>query len=525
MINKPLPFLNHDPQDDGPQYLEDLATGYWFSEALFTAVEMEIFTLLEPEGKTAGEIAGALEADAGGVKRFLHTLSLMGLVSCNSEKYFNTKMSGCYLVKGTDLYQGDSVLWRKYLADGWRNLAECIRTGGRVDYSPTEEDPGQLAGRIRRYINAMDRVARTKVLEMLPFFEGFHLKGEILDAGTGSGAVAAGFLEHFPSIRATLADLPEVLEYTRELMLARGHEERVAYCPVNLLESWPFGRKLFDLVVLSNIVHAYAGDEISGILKQAAKFLKPDGIMIIHDFFFEHVPSKAGLFDLNMFINTYNGKVFSQEWVCEQLTSLNLYSTGMVPLKTDTAVIFASKNEHSLANLCLDAKTHLAVRIREIGFNRVCRIGAGDIHVPDWTEMKCRFGCSGYGKRHCPPRCQSPAKTREIIKDYRYALLLEGEPPTGAFQQQVLVAEKEAFKAGFHKAFAYWAGPCSICGDCSACGPYPGDGVCRNPGKPRPSMEGAGIDVFETVRRAGIDLKTLKNQDEFVKYFALLLLE
>jgi hypothetical protein len=38
-------------------------------------------------------------------------------------------------------------------------------------------------------------------------------------------------------------------------------------------------------------------------------------------------------------------------------------------------------------------------------------------------------------------------------------------------------------------------------------------------------MEGAGIDVFETARNAGAALKTLEQKDEFVKYFALLLLE
>ncbi|MHB1404198.1 MAG: methyltransferase family protein, partial [Desulfitobacteriaceae bacterium] len=42
-----LPYFNHNPQEAGPQYLEDLATGYWFSEALFTAVELEVFTILE----------------------------------------------------------------------------------------------------------------------------------------------------------------------------------------------------------------------------------------------------------------------------------------------------------------------------------------------------------------------------------------------------------------------------------------------------------------------------------------------
>lgn len=68
---KPLSFLNPDPQEASPQYLEDLATAYWFSEALFTAVEMGIFTFLEPMGKTIAEIASALESDCQGVERFL----------------------------------------------------------------------------------------------------------------------------------------------------------------------------------------------------------------------------------------------------------------------------------------------------------------------------------------------------------------------------------------------------------------------------------------------------------------------
>jgi hypothetical protein len=38
-------------------------------------------------------------------------------------------------------------------------------------------------------------------------------------------------------------------------------------------------------------------------------------------------------------------------------------------------------------------------------------------------------------------------------------------------------------------------------------------------------MEGAGIDVFETARRAGATVRTLTSKDDFVKYFALVLLE
>jgi hypothetical protein len=38
-------------------------------------------------------------------------------------------------------------------------------------------------------------------------------------------------------------------------------------------------------------------------------------------------------------------------------------------------------------------------------------------------------------------------------------------------------------------------------------------------------MEGCGIDVYETVRRAGLSLRTLQDRRDYVKYFALLLLE
>jgi len=517
-MNSP-PFLRYDPQFAGPQYLEDLATGYWFSEALFCAVEMDLCTYLEPKGRTVEEIAQDLDLHPDGLVRFLDALCALGILHRDGRAYFNTRLASDYLVAGKELYQGDSVLWRKYLAFGWQGLMKCLKAGGRVNFGPPEEEPARLKRRIRKYITAMDRVARTKVQEILLFFEGLAVEGELLDVGAGSGAVAAGFLERFPAIRATLLDLPEVLDHTRELMSARGCGERAVYCPANILEPWPVERAGFNLVILSNIIHAYAEDETAGVLNKAAACLEPGGLMVIHDFFWEHEPAKAALFDLNMFINTYNGKVFSQKWVRDQLARLKLFSTGLIPLKTDTGVIFAAKNEDSLAALKLDAGERLMARIRELGFQRVCPVAVTDIRVPDWGDMRCQYGCDRYGKPHCPPGSPAPEKTRAVLKDYTRALLLEGEPPGRDFQRRVLQAEKAAFKAGFYKALAYWAGPCELCDTCAP------DGVCRNTREARPSMEGAGIDVFATVERLGIGLRPLPDRGEFVKYFALLLLE
>lgn len=517
------PFFRHNPQDVGTQYLEDLATGYWFSEVLFTAVELDVFTLLESEGMTTTEIAGALAMPAPSLGRFLQALCAINLVVCDGGSYYNTKLASDYLVPGKSDYQGDSILWRKGLRLEWQNLTECLKAGGRVNFPVEEEGHEQFARRVRKYINAMDNIARTKVAEILPFFEGLELKGEILDIGTGSGAIASGFLESFPSLSATVVDIQEVLNYTRELMDKKGFGQRVSYQPTNILEPWPVAKEGFDLVILSNIIHAYSEEEIPLILDRAAKCLKSGGFLVIHDFFPEHFSAKAALLDLNMFINTFNGRIFSETWVREQLAMSKLYTTELIPLATDTALIFAAKDENYLTSLRLDDRTRLIARIKAMGFERVLPIATEMIHVADWTDLRCQYGCDRYGRGHCPPNSPTPEKTRNVLQDFSHALLLEGEPPGKMFQSQVLNAERVAFLAGFHKAFAYWAGPCMLCDPCYAVGVN--DGTCRNTRDARPSMEGAGIDVYETVRRAGLNLQILRNKGEFVRYFALLLLE
>ena len=158
-----------------------------------------------------------------------------------------------------------------------------------------------------------------------------------------------------------------------------------------------------------------------------------------------------------------------------------------------------------------------------MGFERVLPIATETIHVADWADLRCQYGCDRYGQGHCPPNSPTPQKTRNVLQDFSHALLLEGEPPGKMFQRQVLDAEREAFLGGFHKAFAYWAGPCALCDSCAVgINDY---GACRNTRDARPSMEGAGIDVYETVRRAGLNLQILRDKGEFVRYFALLLLE
>ncbi|MDA8088184.1 MAG: DUF2284 domain-containing protein [Nitrospiraceae bacterium] len=525
------PVEEHDPQEAGFQRIEDLATAYWFSETLFAAVELGIFTLLHPQGMSLGDLSRRLRIKKGPLERFLTALSRTGLVNKTDNKmdkpdgnafYFNSETSGRYLVSGKQEYLGGSVLWRRELCSPWAGLRDCLKKGGRKDYLPATEEK-ELKGRRRRYIDAMDGVARAKVKEMLPFLGSFPLEGEMLDAGCGSGAMAEGFLEHAPSLKATLMDLPEVIGLIRKGPSKEA--QNLFFCPANMLEPWPFEDERFDLIILSNVIHVYSKKELAHILKNAVRCLAGDGLLLIHDFFLEHRPDKAALFDLNMFINTMNGRVFSYSEIKKEMAPLGLSVAELAPLESDTALVMASRNPKTLQKLCLDKTSVLLNRLIDLGFRKAIPISARDIHVPGWTELKCRHGCGHYGEKPlCPPDAPHYEETKNLIRDCRRAVLLEGEPPAGEFQGKVLQAEKEAFHWGFYKAFSFWAGPCSLCHSCKK---NKGCGAMRR--NVRPSMEGAGIDVFETAKRAGIKLKTLRNgapeESPYVKYFALLLLD
>jgi SAM-dependent methyltransferase/DNA-binding MarR family transcriptional regulator len=356
-VSRPAPD-GDDPGQAGSQYLEDLACAYWCSEALFTAVEAGLFTLLAAGGRTAGEIAGAAGFDPGGTERWLRALCALGLLKrapnpedAGAGLFVNSELSARFLAAGCEDYQGDALLWRRFLAVGWQGLRECLQAGVRVLYPPVEEPHERLVSRMRRYILAMDGVARAKAREIIPVFGDLFTEGAILDAGGGSGAVAAAFLERFPGLRAVLLDLPEVVEYAEELLRSRSCAGRVACRAANILEPWPVSDHSFELVIISNVLHAYSEQEAPQLLARGAACLSPGGLLLVHDFFTEHCPAKAALFDLNMLINTYNGRVFPAAWVQEQLSALGLVSTGLVPLRTDTALIVAGRDERALARL------------------------------------------------------------------------------------------------------------------------------------------------------------------------------
>ncbi|SDX66345.1 DUF2284 domain-containing protein [Eubacterium barkeri] len=519
-----MAWLKYDPNASGGQYLEDLATAYWYSDTLFTALNLGLFDFLDrsPNATTA-DMAESLNLDEGALLRFLKLLKSLDLVDRYEGTWYNTQLSSDYLVVGRPLYQGGNIRWREELQGDWSTLRDVLAAGTRTHFPTATVSESEMEARRLDYLKAMDAVISLKIPEILPLLgEAIPPNARILDVGAGSGGFTTSLLAAYPQAQATLMDIRQILPHTRTLVETYPPDisRRIRYVDQNILEDPWQEAAHYDLIILSNIVHAYSEAEMALVLKNAAAHLAEDGLMLLHDFYTDHWEIKSRLSDINMLVNTYNGRAYDSTWVTQALKGLGLATTGLTPLDSDTSIVFASASRQTLDALSLDPVAQLIPVIRALGFTEAIPFVPRDVVVTDFAQNKCRFGCNSYDKKHCSRNHElSPGETQSLINTYTRALLLKGEPPTGDFQQQCLAAEAAAFKAGYYKAFIYWAGPCSICPNCDLSEP------CTNHKHSRPSMEGSGIDVFATVSAVGETLKTLKEKGEVIKYYALLLLE
>ena len=166
----------------------------------------------------------------------------------------------------------------------------------------------------------------------------------------------------------------------------------------------------------------------------------------------------------------------------------------------------------------------------EAGATHAKQIHPSSVVTAPWVRLKCQFGCPGYGRGHCcPPHTPTHDQTRAILDCYHRAILFHVELPGKAGKEKdyqkyldtLVDLEGELFKDQYYRAFLFVAGPCRQCKKCGAVEGKP----CASPWKARPSMEGCGIDVYQTARNNGFSIHTLRERTDSGNRYCLMMVD
>ena len=148
-------------------------------------------------------------------------------------------------------------------------------------------------------------------------------------------------------------------------------------------------------------------------------------------------------------------------------------------------------------------------------------IPAAEVVFDPRTILKCMYGCTGWNNSWvCPsaPGGLRPWEAEPVFRRYRAAVLIHTHDKN-ASQKASLALESKAFVDGYY--FAFSLSDCSLCQECT----YRSGEPCRFPKQARPAAQGVGIDVFATVHRLGLPLKTLAGEDEEQNWYSLVFIE
>lgn len=175
-------------------------------------------------------------------------------------------------------------------------------------------------------------------------------------------------------------------------------------------------------------------------------------------------------------------------------------------------------------------KAEIDVLIARQGFQEYKWINPKEIVVAHWVRIKCTFGCADYGLGTCPPNTPPVSECELFFREYSAGVIIslkknadkDAYPSDWSKEvtRKLLDAERSLFLMGFQKAFLLNQTCCSLCQECS------GTRIdCKDKKNSRPSPESFAVDVYRTVRNAGMEIHVITENPSEINRIAILLIE
>lgn len=299
------------------------------SRVILSAVELDIFTLLDGMPATPAALAKRAGFNARALSRLLDALASLGLLAKTDGSYSLTE-SGALLSSRHAGSIRPMVLHMNTLWDTWGDLSRMVKKGlkGKRRHA-SRMDPETLAA----FIGAMDVIGRDLSLEIADAYDSNRYR-RLLDVGGASGTYTAAFLRKNPLLKATIFDLGAVIPMAREKIASEGLSERVDLVPGDFYRDDLPGEH--DLVLLSAIIHQNDPAQNVALYRKAWAALIPGGTILIRDHIMDETrtaPSSGALFAINMLVNTRGGSTYTfgevQEGLAEAgFEGIKLLRTG-----------------------------------------------------------------------------------------------------------------------------------------------------------------------------------------------------
>lgn len=334
-----------EPKAISPEPIFQMATSYWVSKALMTAVEMDLFTKLKNTSRKLSleELRSLMQLESRPADIFATALASIGLLrvekrgmytipetehDAEDDRLFsNSELADAFLVKEQESYMGDIIMMLdKRLYKAWDKLIESLKTnkpiplneGGNAEGlfrkaigSHSHPSPSDEIQQIQSFTNAMYGISVGPALALSRTID-FSKHNRMMDLGGGSGVYAIEVVKAYHNMSATVIDLEPVCQIANQYIKKFGLENRIKTKSLDI-----FNQVLpndCDVAFLSFILHDYNELKNRSLVKKIFDSLPKGGIIIISEWLLNDEktgPISSALMGLNMMIETEGGRGYS----------------------------------------------------------------------------------------------------------------------------------------------------------------------------------------------------------------------
>ena len=304
--------------------IQGLAWAYMESRVFLTGVELDLFTLLATVPLTAKQITDRIQADLRALTIVLDALAAMGLLIKKKQEAYQTEPLAAALLS---VGGSESILpMLQHSADLWNRWSQLTR---KIAEPPVPDKTR------RAFIHTMHLVA-TPLAPRIVTTVNPGMARRLLDVGGALGTYTMAFLRASPQMRATLFDLPPVIEMARETIKTAGMLDRVTLVAGDYNKD-PLPSAGYDLAFVSAIIHQNSFAENLALFQKIYHVLEPGGRVVIRD----HVlspdrtqPKSGALFAVNMLAGTQGGNCYTEAEIRDFLGQAGFVKMRLV--QTDT---------------------------------------------------------------------------------------------------------------------------------------------------------------------------------------------
>jgi 2-polyprenyl-3-methyl-5-hydroxy-6-metoxy-1,4-benzoquinol methylase len=301
------------PQSPSPALFFDTITAFERTEALRTAIELDIFTHIAAGQRTATQLADACQASPRGVRILADYLVIIGFLRKHGDQYELTPDSEVFLNRRSPAYIGGAVdfLLTDELRECFLRLPAAVQRGGTAatdEGTVSHDNPIWVA--FARGMAPLMQLPAKLLADLIGGDAQQPLR--VLDVAAGHGLFGITIAKRYPLAHITALDWPNVLAVAAENARRAGVAERHALRPGSAFEVDWGGP--YDVVLLTNFLHHFDLPTCEQLAKKAYAALAPGGRALTLDFVPEPdrlSPPAAAMFALTMLATTAHGDAYT----------------------------------------------------------------------------------------------------------------------------------------------------------------------------------------------------------------------